>query len=138
MSAAAATAGAKAGASSGRDLLLAIDQQTTVTRAFVYQADGTVLGQFYREKRTVVRMDAEIENSGGPWLLGPEISLADVSVMPVIVRLADLKQQKLWQDKPTIARWLDEIRGQPAYSKTYYHGTHLTELYPHLREKASA
>lgn len=91
-----------------------------------------------RLRRTVVRMDAEIETSGGPWLLGPEISLADVSVMPVIVRLADLKQHKLWDDKPSIARWLDEIRAQPAYSKTYYHGTHLTELYPHLREKASA
>ncbi len=91
-----------------------------------------------RLRRTVVRMDAEIEQSGGPWLLGREISLADVSVMPVIVRLADLKQQQLWQDKPSIARWLDIIRDQPAYPKTYYRGTHLTELYPHLRENASA
>jgi glutathione S-transferase len=91
-----------------------------------------------RLRRTVVRMDAEIANSGGPWLLGSEISLADVSVMPVIVRLADLKQHQLWQDKPSIARWLDLIRAEPAYPKTYYHGTHLTELYPHLRESASA
>lgn len=91
-----------------------------------------------RLRRTVVRMDSEIETSGGPWLLGSEISLADVSVMPVIVRLADLEQHKLWDDKPSIAHWLDEIRAQPAYSKTYYHGTHLTELYPHLRERASA
>lgn len=91
-----------------------------------------------RLRRTVVRMDAEIEKSGGPWLLGRDISLADVSVMPVIVRLADLKQQQLWQDKPSIARWLDEIRAHPAYAKTYYKGTHLTELYPHLRESVSA
>jgi glutathione S-transferase len=91
-----------------------------------------------RLRRTVVRMDAEIEKSGGPWLLGRDISLADVSVMPVIVRLADLKQQHLWQDKPSIARWLDEIRAHPAYAKTYYKGTHLTELYPHLRESVSA
>ncbi|MET0276951.1 MAG: glutathione S-transferase family protein [Pseudorhodoplanes sp.] len=91
-----------------------------------------------RLRRTVVRMDAEIASSGGPWLLGNEISLADVSVMPVIVRLADLKQHQLWQDKPSIARWLDLVRAEPAYSKTYYHGTHLTELYPHLRERASA
>jgi len=91
-----------------------------------------------RLRRTVVRMDAEIEKSGGPWLLGREISLADVSVMPVIVRLADLRQQKLWEDKSSIARWLEEIRAQPAYSMTYYRGTHLTELYPHLGQQASA
>ena len=91
-----------------------------------------------RLRRTVLRMDDEIVKSGGPWLLGREISLADVSVMPVIVRLADLRQQALWQDKPAIARWLENIRAHPAYAKTYYHGTHLTELYPHLRESVQA
>ena len=55
-----------------------------------------------RLRRTVLRMDDEIVKSGGPWLLGREISLADVSVMPVIVRLADLRQQALWQDKPQL------------------------------------
>ena len=68
----------------------------------------------------------EIEKSGGPWLLGREISLADVSVMPVIVRLADLRQESLWEDKSSIARWLENIRAHPAYAMTYYHGTHLT------------
>lgn len=87
-----------------------------------------------RLRRTVVRMDDEIKKSGGPWLLGGDISLADVSVMPVIVRLADLRQEALWQDKPSLSRWLDNIRAQPAYPKTYYYGTHLTELYAHLRE----
>jgi glutathione S-transferase len=91
-----------------------------------------------RLRRTVIRMDAEIAKSGGPFLLGRDISLADVSVMPVIVRLADLRQQALWTDKPSIARWLDEIRAQPAYAKTYYRGTHLTELYPHLQQSASS
>ena len=46
-----------------------------------------------RLRRTVLRMDDEIAKSGGPWLLGRDISLADVSVMPVIVRLADLRQE---------------------------------------------
>ena len=70
---------------------------------------------------------------------GREISLADVSVMPVIVRLADLPAgERLWQDKPAIARWLENIRAHPAYAKTYYHGTHLTELYPHLQDSGKA
>ena len=43
-----------------------------------------------RLRRTYERMDAEIEKSGGPWLLGSDISLADIMVMPAIVRMADL------------------------------------------------
>ena len=43
-----------------------------------------------RLRRTYERMNADIERSGGPWLLGRDISLADVSVMPAIVRMADL------------------------------------------------
>ena len=95
------------------------------------------------ERRTVIGLAlinglASAAGLIGPWLLGRDISLADVSVMPVIVRLADLRQESLWQDKPAIARWLDNIRAHPAYAKTYYHGTHLTELYPHLQERAPA
>ena len=91
-----------------------------------------------RLKRGIVRMDEEIARSGGPWLLGKEISLADISVMPVVVRLADLRQEAMWQDLPSIGRWLDNIRAQPAYRLTYYTGTHLTEIFPHLREADAA
>src|SRR3974390_3225766 len=39
-----------------------------------------------RLRRAYERMDAEIEKSGGPWLLGQEISLAHVQVMPGLWR----------------------------------------------------
>ena len=41
-----------------------------------------------RLRRTYERMDAEVAKSGGPWLLGRDISLADISLMPAIVRMA--------------------------------------------------
>src|SRR5580658_10480754 len=50
-----------------------------------------------RLRRTYERMDAEIEKSGGPWHLGSNISLADIMVMPAIVRMADLGQDTAWQ-----------------------------------------
>ncbi|HKG00926.1 MAG TPA: glutathione S-transferase N-terminal domain-containing protein, partial [Xanthobacteraceae bacterium] len=37
-----------------------------------------------RLRRTYQRMDAEMEKSGGPWLLGKDITLADVAVMPAL------------------------------------------------------
>ena len=43
-----------------------------------------------RMQRTYERMDLAIQESGGPWLLGKAITLADVAVMPAIVRMADL------------------------------------------------
>src|SRR5215471_6099390 len=46
-----------------------------------------------RMRRTYERMDKSIAASGGPWLLGPDITLADVAVMPAIVRRADLGKE---------------------------------------------
>jgi glutathione S-transferase len=90
-----------------------------------------------RLRRTYERMDAEIEKSGGPWLLGSEISLADIMAMPAIVRMADLGQDGAWQDLPRVQRWFDAIRVHPAFAPTYYQGSLLTERFPHLRKSAA-
>jgi len=90
-----------------------------------------------RLRRTYERMDAEIEKSGGPWLLGKNISLADVAVMPALVRMDDLRLPG-WLDLPRIVTWFDNIRAHPAFKPTFYPGSLVSERFPHLREKASA
>jgi len=90
-----------------------------------------------RLRRTYERMDSEIERSAGPWLLGKRIALADVAVMPALVRMHDLGLAD-WQDLPRIVTWFDNIRAQPAFSPTYYSGSLLSERFPHLREKERA
>jgi glutathione S-transferase len=87
-----------------------------------------------RLRRTYERMDAEIEKSGGPWLLGKDISLADVALMPALVRMHDLGMAD-WQDLPRVVTWFDNIRAQPAFAPTFYPGSLLSERHPHLREK---
>jgi glutathione S-transferase len=91
-----------------------------------------------RLARTLVRMEDSISAGGGPWLLGPRITLADVAVMPAIVRMADLGLDTMWKEKPAIARWFDEIRAHKAFKPTYYFGSLLTERFPHLKERAAA
>jgi glutathione S-transferase len=86
-----------------------------------------------RLQRTYARMDAEIAQSGGPWLLGSDISLADIALMPAIVRMADLGQEAAWRDLPRVQRWFEAIRAQAAFAPTYYPGSLLTERFPHLR-----
>ena len=90
-----------------------------------------------RLRRTWLRMDAEIEKGGGPWLLGKDISLADVAVMPALVRMHDLGLAQ-WQDLPRVVAWFDAIRAQPAFKPTFYFGSLLSERFPHLREKQPA
>ena len=91
-----------------------------------------------RLRRTYARMDQSIAESGGPWLLGRQPTLADVAVMPALVRMADLGLDDMWQDIPRVKRWYDEIRAHAAFKPTYYYGSLLTELFPHLRERTAA
>jgi glutathione S-transferase len=88
-----------------------------------------------RMRRTYERMDAEIAASGGPWLMGRQITLADVAVMPALVRMADLNLDTMWQAMPRIVRWYDEIRAHAAFKPTYYFGSLLTERFPHLKPR---
>ena len=87
-----------------------------------------------RLRRGVERMANWLAEGGGPWLMGREISCADIAVMPVIVRMDDINLGHLWDDRPGIGEWLDRIRASEPYARTYYHGSLLTEKYPHLRD----
>ena len=91
-----------------------------------------------RMRRTYERMDAAIAQSGGPFLQGARPTLADVSLMPALVRMDDLGLAGMWADRPAIGRWYAAIRAHPAFRPTYYTGSLLTEIFPHLREKQVA
>ena len=87
--------------------------------------------------RSVRRMDDAIRASGGPFMLG-RLTLADIAIMPVIVRLEDINLTSMWDAHPAVGTWLEAIQAHPAYAKTYYFGSLLTEKYPHLRKQLSA
>ena len=87
-----------------------------------------------RLRRSYERMDAELAASGGPWLLGAELTLADVALMPALVRMADLGRGADWVDLPRVQRWLEAIRAHPAFEPSFYPGSLLTERFAHLRK----
>ncbi|MCF3643210.1 glutathione S-transferase family protein, partial [Rhizobium sp. TRM95111] len=88
-----------------------------------------------RLTRGVERMASWLAASGGPWVMGADITFADIAIMPVIVRMDDINLGSSWDAHPAIGRWLEAIRATGAYRKTYYPGSLLTEKYPHLREQ---
>ena len=110
-----------------REFMLAMGQ-----KGFPESEMNAALG---RMQRTYERMEQAIASSGGPFLQGDKITLADISLMPAIVRMADLNLDHMWADKPLVARWYEAIRAHPAFKPTYYHGSLLTERFPHLRER---
>ena len=88
-----------------------------------------------RLDRGVERMADWLNASGGPWMMGTEQTLADIAVMPVIVRLDDIGLATLWDSHATVSAWFEAIRETLAFAPTYYHGSLLTEKYPDLADR---
>ena len=125
-----------------REAFVAMAESKPLRREFMLSMGQTGFPQaemdaaLGRLRRAYERMDAEIAASGGPWLLGERITLADVAVMPALVRMHDLGMPD-WQDLPRVAAWFDNIRAEPAFKPTYYHGSLLSERFPHLKEQTA-
>lgn len=83
-------------------------------------------------QRGIDRMAQYLENSGGPWLYGDTMSLSDLAIMPVVVRMDDINLGNLWDKYPAINSWFELIQETTPYKATYYQGSLLTEKYPHL------
>jgi glutathione S-transferase len=59
----------------------------------------------------------------GPWLLGEQLTLADISLVPTVVRLDDLALSHLWSGLPRVADWYGRIRGRPSFALAFYEGS---------------
>lgn len=86
-----------------------------------------------RLRRGMERMSEALRASEGPWLMGSLFTLADIAIMPVLVRMADIGLGTLWERFPEVDRWLAALRARPAFPKTFYFGSLLTEKYPDLK-----
>ena len=63
------------------------------------------------------RMEAML--APGPWLLGAQFTLADISVAPYMFRLLALGQERFWSKtmRAGVAAWYDRIAARPAFQK---------------------
>lgn len=82
-----------------------------------------------RLRQTIDRMETGLEKSGGPWLMGDSLTLADYCIVPTFDRMNDLGLGDMWADSPRVSAWWDKVIRQAAYEKTFYRGSRLTEIY---------
>jgi len=80
-----------------------------------------------RLRLTIERMESQLQ-LGEPWLLG-DYSLADICVIPVIVRLNDIGLGKLWADCDKVGEWFVRFQKREAFQKCFYFGALLSEQY---------
>lgn len=88
-------------------------------------------------RNTCARMHGALADDG-PWLLGAQYTLADIIVAPLIDRMADLGYAELWNVPfPRVAEWYERMKARPAFRKTFYSGSRMSEflaLTPALKE----
>lgn len=70
-----------------------------------------------RLRQTVERMQNSLCES--EWLANDAFTLADVSIMPTIVRMDDLGLSHLWSDLPRVKDWYARIQKRASFAATY-------------------
>jgi glutathione S-transferase len=72
-------------------------------------------------RETVVRMDRALTD--GPWLIGEQFTLADIALVPTLVRMTDIGLAEVWDDRPRVASWFERVQARPSFAKTFYPGS---------------
>jgi glutathione S-transferase len=63
------------------------------------------------------RMEQALQN--GAWLCGDMFTIADISMLPTVVRMEDLGFQHLWQDKRRVASWYSAVQKRKSFADAY-------------------
>ena len=58
-----------------------------------------------------------IEAAGGGWLAGADFSVADIAVVPYVLRLDLLRLSRLWDGRPGVAAWYKRALARPSVKR---------------------
>ena len=61
------------------------------------------------------KMEKDLKEAG-PWLIGPELTLADINMMPFVARMAYLNLLDAWiVDRPATRDWWHRVQSLPSF-----------------------
>jgi glutathione S-transferase len=75
------------------------------------------------------RLEAQLQQSGGPWILGEAFSLADVSWLVIFERLLESDYIHVFLDahrRPAVSAYWEVLKARPCYRKALTDHTHPT------------
>jgi glutathione S-transferase len=80
---------------------------------------ATVLEQATEDlKRTFTLLNATLAD-GRSFLVGNEVTLADLVVLPIVVRAEDVNLSSLWSDQPFMAAWYARMQARPSFETVF-------------------
>jgi len=74
-----------------------------------------------RLRQTVQRMERSLAD--GPWIVGEMFTLADIGLVPTIVRMDDIGLAPMWSDLPRVQDWYRRIQARPSFDRAFYPGS---------------
>lgn len=79
----------------------------------------------YELRATVTRINDALEHSD--WMMGEDLTLVDISLLPLIDRAEDMGLAYLWEDYSRVADWLKRLQARPAFGAAFYKGSRLSD-----------
>ncbi len=76
-----------------------------------------------RLAQTIQRADHALQ--AGPWLVGQQFTIADIVLIPTIVRIHDLGLDAMWKDYPRMADWYARVQQRPSFKIAYFEGSRM-------------
>jgi len=81
-----------------------------------------------RLRATMEKVNSAVQS--GSWICGEQFTLADMTLMPTVVRMDDLGMASMWDDLPGLAAWYARLQSRPAFALTYFNGTRVGDSLP--------
>jgi len=76
---------------------------------------------------TLERMEGRLADNH--WISGEDFGLADIVVLPLIDRMADLSFSSMWESKfPKVTEWFMRSKTRPSFDKAFYPKSRLSEF----------
>lgn len=79
---------------------------------------------------TIRRVDAACARTA--WIAGEAYSLADILLLPTIVRMQDMGYAAMWSEMPSFARWYAAATQRPAFAVAFFEGSRMQADYQWL------
>lgn len=74
---------------------------------------------------TVDRIEAALAE--GPWLMGEQLTLADLTLAPLIDRMLDIGCLEFFENAPKTLLWMERLQARPSYEQAFYKGARLSD-----------
>ena len=107
-------------------------QQRSLRRGFyekMNHGDGFDRRELEESRRllqmTTDRLEAALAE--GPWVLGAQLTLVDLTLAPLLDRMLDLGLTEHVANAPRTAAWMQRLQSRPSYEAAFYRGSRLSD-----------